>query len=259
MTALSNDPVAAGRCAWERLKGNARTSWDDWLIVARGIKVLRDAALKAADTDKPYGKVYTRLMAASLRENGFDDVGQQVRWRLLQVLENMEPIERWRAGLSDSERHRCNHPDSIMMNWRRAAEAPAPPGKRLQIARAARTKGSGGRAIHWGGDHIRRAATALRDARASTDYFLIARLVLQAAIRTEDDLFELLPGPAANTPKPRPVTAAVSHHANRIGPPFVVRAVRSIGDQTSTATVSSMPISVSVKLPPPPMRRMHFR
>jgi hypothetical protein len=53
-----------------------------------------------------------------------------------------------------------------------------------------------GRPIYWPQDAIRRAATALRECR-SNDTFTLARIALEAALRSESDLIDLLPSDAA--------------------------------------------------------------
>jgi hypothetical protein len=50
--------------------------------------------------------------------------------------------------------------------------------------------------IYWPQDAIRRAATALREC-PSNDTFTLARIALEAALRCESDLIDLLPSDAA--------------------------------------------------------------
>ena len=50
----------------------------------------------------------------------------------------------------------------------------------------------GGKPIYWPQDMLRRAAMALREC-GSSDIFRLARVALEAAIRSEADLIELLP------------------------------------------------------------------
>jgi hypothetical protein len=60
-----------------------------------------------------------------------------------------------------------------------------------------------GRPIYFGQDILRRAAMALRETR-SNDTFVVARAVLEAAIRSKNDLIELLsPDTAAMSALPR--------------------------------------------------------
>ena len=54
-----------------------------------------------------------------------------------------------------------------------------------------------GKAIHWPQEPIRRTASPMRESR-SNDLLILACVALQAAIRSEDDIFALL----KDTPTP---------------------------------------------------------
>jgi hypothetical protein len=82
----------------------------------RALQIGREVSLKAASTNRPFGKPYTRHMAAWLEANGLDSIGQQVRYRLLLVLENLPAIKRWRETLTEGHRLKLNHPDGIWMH-----------------------------------------------------------------------------------------------------------------------------------------------
>jgi hypothetical protein len=97
-------------------------------------------------------------------------------------------IEHWRAGLDEARRHRLNHPNSVWSHWQRATRP-------RHITKAKAPNGGGGRHINWPQDAVRRVAAAIRE-NWSNDTYQLARVALQAAIRTEADLYELLP-PAA--------------------------------------------------------------
>ena len=58
-----------------------------------------------------------------------------------------------------------------------------------------------GRSVFWGQDHLRRAHRAMLDWRSS-DLLTLARVALEAAIRSDDDLRDLLDtgGGAINVP-----------------------------------------------------------
>jgi hypothetical protein len=214
MNDLPNDAVAAGTAAWGRLKENNRTAFADWVAVARSIKVLRDAALKAAGIDKPYGKIYSRHMAESLRQHGLDDVAVQVRSNLMQLLEQLPEIERWRAGLDPARRRDLNHPDANLLHYRNSVRVRQETRTRMLGAKGPRS--SDYRYHHhvsFTQDMVRRAGMAMR-ANWCNDVFKLAAIALSAAIRNEDDLQELLPAaPVANAPKPRAVETVAPDHA----------------------------------------------
>src|SRR5262245_24106493 len=63
--------------------------------------------------------------------------------------------------------------------------------ERTATTTASRPRGYG-RSVYWSSDHVRRAAAASRD------YFVLARVALESAIRNDDDVLALLP--SAETP-----------------------------------------------------------
>ena len=194
------DAVSAGRLAWERLRRQSRRDWPDWLTVARAIAIGRAASLAAAGCTRPFGKRYTRAMAAWLATNGLD-VNQQVRWKLLLVLDHLAEIEPWLASLDEEQRSRLNHPDSVWMNFERRGEPARAPASRRCIehrpkpASAPVSPARAGRAIYWSSEHITRGSEGYRKCR-SNDVFTIVRAVLESAVRSETDLLMLLERPA---------------------------------------------------------------
>jgi hypothetical protein len=194
-----DDVVAAGAAAWVRLRDRQRLSWVDWVQVGLALQIGPSEALKAAGTNAPFGKVYTKFMTGWLRANGFDDINQQVRYRLLQCIENIIAIEKWRSGLDEQSRRKYNHPDSVWANWRRSTSITpsrcADPRPRPQFTGKA-VNGSYHRPVHFGQDVIRRAGQAMREAW-SNDVYKLAAVALHAAIRNEGDLLALLPAASA--------------------------------------------------------------
>lgn len=73
------DEVSAGRAAWSRLRSRERTTWDDWLAVARALVIGREQALRLANRNTPHGKLYTAAMRHWLGQHGFD--GLPRLWR----------------------------------------------------------------------------------------------------------------------------------------------------------------------------------
>ena len=194
------DQIAEGREAWARIRGHERKDWLDWLAVGRALVIGRTEALKIAQTNRPVGSRYNRTIACWLHENGLADVCAQERYRILLIIENLEAIESWRAGLDDRERRRLNHPGAIWSHWKRATKP------RRQVTHYNKAKGG---KIYWPQDALRRAADAMRESR-SNDLFVLSRVALEAAIRDEVDLVALLE-PKPTTVKPaKPMPAAMS-------------------------------------------------
>jgi hypothetical protein len=204
------DQIAQGREAWERLQGRERKSWDDWILVARAIEIGRVSALKVAVSNRPVGTRYNRAMGAWLRGNGLGDIVAQERYKLLLILDNLRAITIWREGLPPAKRRRLNHPNAIWTHWRRstAERRGATAAPRHVVIGKNGGKRKGDRPICWSQDHIRRAADALIEAR-STDYFVMAKLSLEAAVRSRADLEALFEPPPrlGRDTKPAPAAA----------------------------------------------------
>lgn len=60
-------------------------------------------------------------------------------------LENLDAIELWRASLSDAQRRRHNHPNSVWFSWKRATK-PATPAR--QYVRGAKSSHRPGKPIY---------------------------------------------------------------------------------------------------------------
>jgi hypothetical protein len=120
------------------------------------------------------------------------------------VLENLPAISAFRDGLDEAQRRRLNHPNAILAHWRRSISAETAAQRQDVISaetlrqRAAR-RGKA-KAIFWSQDAMRRAHQAMLDSRSS-DLLTLARVALQAAIRTEADLLAVL---AADPPAKKP-------------------------------------------------------
>lgn len=198
------DAVAAGAAAWLRIAKSGRRCFDDWLDVARALLVGRTEALKAAGTNAPVGSRYNAAIGLWLHDNGLGGITSQERYRALLVLDNLPAIEQWRSGLSEARGRQLNHPGAVWSAWKQAT-ATEP---RRQCVRSAKAHGYG-KAIHWPPDALRRAATAIREAR-SIDTFILARRALEAAVRNETDLLALLEPPRK---KQSSVTTDTSIHS----------------------------------------------
>ena len=95
-------------------------------------------------------------------------------------------------------------------HWRGAQPADCGRAARLHVVSngGARPQRAG-KAIHWPQEPIRRAASAMRESR-SNDLLILARVALQAAIRSEDDLFALLKDTTTPPAFPPPVELALA-------------------------------------------------
>jgi hypothetical protein len=131
-------------------------------------------------------------------------INNQTRYRAFLVLKNLPAIEEWRATLTQAKRDKFNHPGAVWFAWKRATAAvskkqepkPSPDLDREAIReRIATARGRKRHAIFWPQDALRRAHAAMLQSR-STDLLTLARVALQASVRSEDDLLALLPEPS---------------------------------------------------------------
>lgn len=188
---MSEDQVAEGAAAWLRIKAHSRISWDSWRLIGIALRIGRDQAMSEAKARSPHGKKYTKLMTAFLRKHGFDDIVQPARYRALLCIDNLEAIEAFRDGLTEPERLRLNHPDSVFWAWKRAQNEGKPARKYSRPERPTTVYCR----RNFDQDCIRRVAAALR-LGWSTDTYKLALVALDAVSR------ELLP------PEPKPAKPA---------------------------------------------------
>ena len=223
MSAISDD-VEAGRAAWARLRGRQRKNWADWLAVGAALVVGRASAMKLAQTNKPFGSKYNSAMGQWLRTHGFDEISTQERYRAILCAENRVAIEAWRSNLDDGTQRRFNHPGAVWHAWRRShlpvlrelgPEHRLGGGRQRPEPRPANAKGYP-RVLFWPGEMIRRAAIAMIEAR-STDYFVMAKLALEAAVRDQDDIAELLDSKPQSASKAARQTRSMTPSIGRDG------------------------------------------
>jgi hypothetical protein len=186
--------IAEGREALSRLRRVGQTSWEDWLLVAHALAAGREQAMKTAQTNRPYGPNYYRAMRHWIDANGFGDLTQSERYSCHRLLENLAAITAWRDSLDENHRLKNNHPHGVFWSWRRSLGL-APPLKKLPSAKKPNGRASHAdhhsRPIFWPQDSLRRAHQAMLDCR-SNDLLKLARVALEAAVRSEADLFALL-------------------------------------------------------------------
>jgi hypothetical protein len=215
----TNDPIADGKAAWQRLKTNERTSWADWVLIARALEIGRGEARKMARADAPVGSKYNAEMGRWLREHDLADIPAQARYRAVQCLKRLPEIERWREGLTDKQRSSWNHPNAIWQHFQHSPKTETTLFRQHVVTTVTAKTGRRGTnvSIRWPQTVLQRAAAAIREAR-SNDCIILAKAALMAAIRDERDILELLPDPPPAKPAPRQsireaAPAAIEVHA----------------------------------------------
>ncbi|WP_315806573.1 MULTISPECIES: hypothetical protein [unclassified Bradyrhizobium] len=202
--------IAAGREAWARLKDRSRATFDDWVAVGKALQAARRECMARAKCNSPFGSSYQRHhMRDWLRENSMSDLDHHERYGAIMVVEHLGEIEAYRATLSEAERMRCNHVNTVLKHWR-AGSAPQPQGpKRLQPAPPDDDDGLDDY-FPWPDEARRRVMLALR-ASAGQPLAAQADAVLTAAIRSWRDYRALKPVSVPKTAKP--AHAATDLHA----------------------------------------------
>ncbi|MES5485942.1 hypothetical protein QMZ05_24580 [Bradyrhizobium sp. INPA03-11B] len=183
----TSDLISLGREAWQRIQHRDKATFDDWIAIGKALIAGRQECMAKAGVNSPYGPAYQKLMRSWLDENGLAGTDSHERVGAIHCVEHQAEIESWRTGLTDVQRRRANHPNTILAHWRRGT-VPRKSGPRRAPVRAkiGRPQGNG-KPVFFDGDMIRRGAAAMRESR-SADWFVLTRACLSAAIRSTDDL-----------------------------------------------------------------------
>jgi hypothetical protein len=113
------EKVRSGQEAMSRL---CRT-WDDWTAIGEALQIGQTEAMRAVGTNQPSGFRYEKAMGEWLLANGFKEIDKATRSRLLECVRHQNEIETWRARLTQEERFRFNHPNTVIRKWKAAAVA----------------------------------------------------------------------------------------------------------------------------------------
>jgi hypothetical protein len=96
--------VEGGR---EALRSLGRRTFDHWMAVGRGIKVLRAKADRLGGT-----KTFRRLLA----RHGFDSLDNSVISKLLKIMDHRRDVEAWRATLSERQQGEWSAPSTLFLH-----------------------------------------------------------------------------------------------------------------------------------------------
>ncbi|WP_316228790.1 hypothetical protein [Bradyrhizobium sp. SZCCHNGR1005] len=186
-----NDIIAQGREAMARIRQGEQMSFQDWCAVGCACRIGRREAMIRAKVNEPRGPNYSLQMNGWLSDHGLGDISRMDQFYAMQMAEHAEAIAGWRDALPENKRRRFTTPHGIINGWQRSLQLPSPKVRNIvQKPRPAwKAKGA---PIGFPGDMIQRAALAMRESWCN-DVVVLARLALQAAVRSEHDLIELLP------------------------------------------------------------------
>jgi hypothetical protein len=117
-----NEKVRIGQEAMAR----KRRGWADWIAIGEALQVGRAEVMRDAHTNQPTGRRYEKAMAEWLVANGFKEIDKGVRSRLLECLQHRTEIDQWLSRLTDGERFRFNHPNTVLKRWKGSTVVPDP-------------------------------------------------------------------------------------------------------------------------------------
>ena len=103
-----------------------RRGWADWVAIGEALQVGRAEVMRDAHTNQPTGRRYETAMAEWLVANGFKEIDKGVRSRLLECLQHRTEVDQWLSRLTDSERLRFNHPNTVLKRWKGSTVVPDP-------------------------------------------------------------------------------------------------------------------------------------
>jgi hypothetical protein len=103
-----------------------RRGWDDWLLIAEALQAGRTEVMRALHTNEASGRRYEKAMGDWLIANGFKEINKATRGQLLDCLKHKVEIEKWRSQLTDQQRFKFNHPDTVLKKWKAATAVPDP-------------------------------------------------------------------------------------------------------------------------------------
>jgi hypothetical protein len=107
LDALSADEHKIVESGREALRSLGRGTFDVWMVVGRGIKVLRAKADRLGGT-----KAFRRLLA----KNGYDSLDNSVISKLLKIMDHRRDVEAWRATLSEKQQREWSAPSTVFLH-----------------------------------------------------------------------------------------------------------------------------------------------
>jgi hypothetical protein len=112
----TDEIVRRGQEALER----RRRGFEDWMAIAEALQVGWAEVMLTVHTNQPTGRRYEIAMAKWLLAHSFHLIDKGTRSRLRECLQHRTEIDKWRASLTEAERFRFNHPDTVLKKWKAA-------------------------------------------------------------------------------------------------------------------------------------------
>jgi hypothetical protein len=108
--------IRAGRNALEAIA--KAESFRAWTCIGAALAIGKAHALRVTGANAAWGQNYSREFGKWLKANGFDRMPGPTRSVAIELHENAEAIEAWRATLPERQRKRLIHPLSNVRRWR---------------------------------------------------------------------------------------------------------------------------------------------
>jgi hypothetical protein len=109
--------IAAGAKAGQELLRHAAVDWTHWSALILGLRGLRSLAFAKAGTTKMTSQAYRDAMSSllSLRKHQIYDqlLDKQTRSDSYRLMDNLEGVDTWYAGLNTADKLRWKHPTTI--------------------------------------------------------------------------------------------------------------------------------------------------
>ena len=110
--------IRLGADAWAEIA--KCQSFDAWRKIGAALSVGKQYALRVSGASEPWGRNYTHAFSHWARIHGFNSMAASVRSVAIELHENIQAIETWRATLPEQQRRRLIHPLSNVRRWRAA-------------------------------------------------------------------------------------------------------------------------------------------
>jgi hypothetical protein len=111
--------IAAGAKAYGKLLRHAADDWNSWSIVIVGMRGLRNLAFAKSQTSDIASWHYRKALGDMLKLKKYsiyDQIGKQTRSVCYKLMDSVDEINVWYAGLSGEDKLKWKHPESIAKN-----------------------------------------------------------------------------------------------------------------------------------------------
>jgi hypothetical protein len=109
--------ILAGAEAFKDLLRNASLDWNHWSATILGLRGLRALAFERARTSSMKSQAYRDAMTGLLVQRKYsiyDQIDKQTRSDAYRMMDRLEDIDAWYAGLERAEKLRWKHPSTIV-------------------------------------------------------------------------------------------------------------------------------------------------